>query len=51
MPGLTGIEVIEALRGWTQIPILVVSGRTESFDKVDALDAGADDYVQAVRRR
>lgn len=45
MPGLTGIEVIEALRGWSQIPILVVSGRTDSFDKVDALDAGADDYV------
>ncbi|MDQ1547461.1 MAG: two-component system, OmpR family, operon response regulator KdpE [Actinomycetota bacterium] len=45
MPGLTGIEVIEALRGWSQIPILVVSGRHESFDKVDALDAGADDYV------
>lgn len=45
MPGLTGIEVIEALRGWTQIPILVVSGRSESWDKVEALDAGADDYV------
>jgi two-component system KDP operon response regulator KdpE len=45
MPGLTGIEVIEALRGWTEIPILVVSGRSESLDKVDALDAGADDYV------
>jgi two-component system, OmpR family, KDP operon response regulator KdpE len=45
MPGLTGTEVIEALRGWTQIPILVVSGRSESLDKVDALDAGADDYV------
>jgi two-component system KDP operon response regulator KdpE len=45
MPGLTGIEVIEALRGWTTIPILVVSGRSDSFDKVDALDAGADDYV------
>jgi two-component system KDP operon response regulator KdpE len=45
MPGLTGIEVIEAVRGWTQTPILVVSGRSESFDKVDALDAGADDYV------
>ncbi len=45
MPGLTGIEVIEALRGWSSIPILVVSGRTDSFDKVDALDAGADDYV------
>ena len=45
MPGLTGIEVIEALRGWTPVPILVVSGRTESWDKVEALDAGADDYV------
>jgi len=45
MPGLTGLEVIEALRGWTTIPILVVSGRSESWDKVDALDAGADDYM------
>jgi two-component system, OmpR family, KDP operon response regulator KdpE len=45
MPGLTGIEVIEALRGWTTVPILVVSGRSESWDKVEALDAGADDYV------
>lgn len=45
MPGLSGIEVIQALRGWTQVPILVVSGRTESWDKVEALDAGADDYV------
>ena len=45
MPGLTGIEVIEAIRGWSELPILVVSGRVESFDKVDALDAGADDYV------
>lgn len=45
MPGLTGLEVIEALRGWTQVPVLVVSGRSESWDKVEALDAGADDYV------
>ncbi len=45
MPQLNGIEVIEGLRGWTQVPILVVSGRTGSTDKVDALDAGADDYV------
>ncbi len=45
MPELNGIEVIEGLRGWTQVPILVVSGRTGSTDKVDALDAGADDYV------
>ena len=45
MPGLTGIEVIEGVRGWSQVPILVVSGRSDSLDKVDALDAGADDYV------
>lgn len=45
MPGLTGVQVIEALRGWTQVPILVVSGRSGSWDKVTALDAGADDYV------
>jgi two-component system, OmpR family, KDP operon response regulator KdpE len=45
MPGLTGIEVIEGLRGWSTVPILVVSGRSESWDKVEALDAGADDYV------
>jgi two-component system KDP operon response regulator KdpE len=45
MPQLDGIEVIQGLRGWTQVPILVVSGRTGSTDKVDALDAGADDYV------
>lgn len=45
MPGLDGIEVIHALRGWTTVPIIVVSGRTGSADKVEALDAGADDFV------
>ncbi|MEV7692796.1 response regulator [Microbacterium sp. NPDC089189] len=45
MPHLDGVQVIEALRGWTTAPIIVVSGRTGSADKVDALDAGADDYV------
>ncbi|GGF30801.1 DNA-binding response regulator [Microbacterium sorbitolivorans] len=45
MPLLDGIDVITALRGWTAAPILVVSGRTGSADKVDALDAGADDYI------
>lgn len=45
MPVLTGIQVIEAVRGWSAAPILVVSGRSDSADKVDALDAGADDYV------
>jgi two-component system, OmpR family, KDP operon response regulator KdpE len=45
MPQLNGIEVIRAVRGWSQVPVLVVSGRTDSADKVAALDAGADDYV------
>lgn len=45
MPQLDGIQVIQALRGWTNAPIIVVSGRTGSADKVEALDAGADDYV------
>jgi two-component system KDP operon response regulator KdpE len=45
MPRLDGIELIHGLRGWTTAPILVVSGRSGSDDKVEALDAGADDYV------
>lgn len=45
MPRLSGIDVIKAIRGWNTVPILVVSGRTDSSDKVGALDAGADDYV------
>jgi two-component system KDP operon response regulator KdpE len=45
MPALDGIAVIEAIRGWSSAPILVVSGRTGAADKVEALDAGADDYV------
>lgn len=45
MPQLDGVQVIHALRGWMTAPIIVVSGRTGSADKVEALDAGADDYV------
>jgi len=45
LPDLDGVEVIAGLRGWTQAPIIVLSGRADSTDKVDALDAGADDYV------
>jgi two-component system KDP operon response regulator KdpE len=45
MPELDGIDVIHAVRGWSDAPILVVSGRTGAADKVEALDAGADDYV------
>jgi len=45
MPRFDGLEVIQAIRGWSDAPILVVSGRTGAGDKVEALDAGADDYV------
>jgi two-component system KDP operon response regulator KdpE len=45
LPDLDGQEVIGGLRGWTDVPIIVLSGRTGSNDKVQALDAGADDYV------
>jgi len=45
MPELDGIDVIHGIRGWSDAPILVISGRTGAADKVEALDAGADDYV------
>jgi len=45
LPDIDGIEVIRGLRGWTRAPIIVLSGRTGSGDKITALDAGADDYV------
>lgn len=45
LPDLDGIDVIHGLRGWTTIPIIVLSGRAGNQDKIDALDAGADDYV------
>ena len=45
LPDLDGIDLIRALRGWSTSPILVLSGRSDSTDKVEALDAGADDYV------
>ena len=45
LPGISGIEVIEAVRVWSKVPILVLSVRDGERDKVRALDAGADDYV------
>ncbi|GAA3644523.1 two-component system KDP operon response regulator KdpE [Lentzea atacamensis] len=45
LPDMDGTDVIAGLRGWTTLPIIVLSARTGSTDKVDALDAGADDYV------
>ncbi|MFK4731425.1 response regulator transcription factor [Agromyces mediolanus] len=45
MPRVDGLDVIRAVRAWSSVPILVLSGRTDSGEKVEALDAGADDYV------
>ncbi|MCX5599013.1 response regulator [Streptomyces phaeochromogenes] len=45
LPDMDGVDVIRALRGWTRVPILVLSARRASDEKVAALDAGADDYV------
>ncbi|PYI40285.1 DNA-binding response regulator [Arthrobacter psychrolactophilus] len=45
LPDMDGLEVIAGLRGWTEVPIIVLSARHGSHDKVEALDAGADDYV------
>ena len=45
LPGIDGIEVVHGLRGWTEVPILVLSAREDEAAKVAALDAGADDYV------
>jgi two-component system KDP operon response regulator KdpE len=45
LPGISGIEVIEGLRAWTTVPIIILSARGAEHDKVAALDAGADDYV------
>jgi two-component system KDP operon response regulator KdpE len=45
LPGIDGVEVIRGLRGWSTVPIVVLSVRDGEADKVKALDAGADDYV------
>ncbi|KPC91036.1 MULTISPECIES: response regulator [Streptomyces] len=45
LPDMDGVDVIRGIRGWTRIPILVLSARQTSDEKVEALDAGADDYV------
>ncbi len=45
LPDMSGIDVLAGLRGWLTAPVIVLSARTDSSDKVEALDAGADDYV------
>lgn len=45
LPDMDGVEIIRKVRGWSAVPIIVVSARSEDDDKVEALDAGADDYL------
>lgn len=45
LPDMDGVDIIKKIRGWSTMPIIVVSARAEDQDKVDALDAGADDYL------
>jgi two-component system, OmpR family, KDP operon response regulator KdpE len=45
LPDMDGVEVIAGLRGWTSVPIIVLSARDSQSQKVDALDTGADDYL------
>ncbi len=45
LPDMDGIEIIRQVRSWSNLPIIVISARAEDSDKIDALDAGADDYL------
>lgn len=45
LPDMDGVEVIKCIRSWSNVPIIVISARSEDRDKIDALDAGADDYL------
>ncbi|WP_432627171.1 response regulator [Brotaphodocola sp.] len=45
LPDIDGVEVIKRIRSWSNVPIIVISARSEDIDKIDALDAGADDYL------
>mgnify|MGYP003537173881 FL=1 len=45
LPDMDGVKVIERIRSWSNVPIIVISARSEDRDKIDALDAGADDYL------
>lgn len=45
LPDIDGIEVISKIRSWSNVPIIVISARSEDTDKIEALDAGADDYL------
>lgn len=45
LPGIDGVEVVRGLRGWSAVPIIMLTVREDDTDKIEALDAGADDYV------
>lgn len=45
LPDIDGVEVIRSIRAWSNLPIIVISARSEDSDKIEALDAGADDYL------
>lgn len=45
LPDMDGVEIIQRIRSWSQMPVIVISARTEDADKITALDAGADDYL------
>ena len=45
LPDMDGVEIIRRIRSWSQLPIIVISARSEDADKIAALDAGADDYL------
>ena len=45
LPDMDGVKVVESVRAWSGMPIIVVSARSEDVDKIRALDAGADDYL------
>ena len=45
LPDMDGVEIIKKIRSWSSMPIIVISARSEDTDKIDALDAGADDYL------
>ena len=45
LPDIDGIEVIKKIRSWSNMPIIVISARSEDTDKIEALDCGADDYL------
>ena len=51
LPDIDGVEVIKKIRTWSEMPIIVISARSEDNDKIEALDAGADDYLLLARPR